>query len=113
MVEHQEQLDQVFRALGDPTRRAMVQRLAGGHRSVTELARPFAMSLAAASKHVKVLEEAGLVRRTIEGRIHHCRLDPRPLGEAMSWLRRYADFWDERLTALETVLKECESNERD
>lgn len=106
MVEHIEQLDQVFRALGDATRRAMLQRLAAGRLSVTRLARPFPMSLAAASKHVKVLEEAGLVRRTIEGRVHHCQLDPRPLGDAMSWLGAYTAFWNERLTALEAVLSE-------
>ena len=84
----------------------MVQRLAGGRLSVTELARPFPMSLAAASKHVKVLEEAGLVRRTIEGRVHHCELDPRPLADAMSWLGVYTAFWNERLTDLEAVLSE-------
>ncbi len=104
MVEqHTATLNAVFRALGDPTRRAMLRRLSGGERSVGELARPFRMSLAAASKHVKSLERAGLVRRTVQGRTHLCRLDAKRLAEAQRWLSYYQRFWTERLDALEAM----------
>jgi DNA-binding transcriptional ArsR family regulator len=104
MVEQQsEHLDSVFHALADPTRRAMLYSLAQGEHTVTELAEPFRMSLAAASKHVKTLERAGLVRRTVQGRTHVCRLDPGPLAEAHGWLRFYERFWNERLDALESL----------
>jgi DNA-binding transcriptional ArsR family regulator len=96
-------LSAVFRALGDPTRRAMLCRLSEGERTVGELAEPFLMSLAAASKHVKVLERAGLVRRTVQGRQHRCRLDARGLLEAQRWLAFYQRFWTERLDALLAV----------
>jgi DNA-binding transcriptional ArsR family regulator len=106
MVEDRaEELSRVFRALGDPTRRAMLAELAAGERTVGELAEPFRMSLAAASKHVKVLERAGLVRRTVEGRTHRCRLDAGRLAEAHAWLKRYERFWSDRLEALEVLLK--------
>lgn len=82
----------------------MIRQLSGGQRTVTELSRPFEMSLAAASKHVKVLERAGLVRREIDGRIHRCSLDPKPLGEADGWLRAYTAFWEQRLDALEDLM---------
>jgi DNA-binding transcriptional ArsR family regulator len=103
-------LDDVFRALADPTRRAMLRRLTESDASVGELAEPFtkppaAMSLAAASKHIKVLEHAGLVDRTIQGRTHHCRLNPEPLSEATEWLRYYERFWAERLDDLERALR--------
>lgn len=101
-----DELSRVFRALGDPTRRAMLRRLAGGERTVGELAEPFRMSLAAAAKHVKVLERAGLVRRTIRGRSHHCRLDAARLAQAEEWIAYYQRFWSERLDALEEVLRE-------
>ena len=97
-------LDRVFHALADPTRRAMLRRLAGGERSVGELAQPFAMSFAAAAKHVKVLESAGLLKRTIEGRTHRCRLEAGPLAEADRWIADYQHFWMNRLDALETAL---------
>jgi len=97
-------LDQVFRALGDRTRRDMLRRLAAGDRTVTELAEPCAMSLAAASKHVRVLERAGLVRRTIRGRTHHCRLAAARLSDAERWLAFYQRFWNERFDALDRVL---------
>lgn len=103
MVEHHA-LDSVFQALGDPTRRAMLAGLSGRDRTVGELAAPFAMSLAAASKHIKVLERAGLVRRTVRGRSHVCSLEAAPLREAEAWLRRYERFWTERLDALEDLL---------
>lgn len=98
-------LDAVFQALTDPTRRAMLRSLAVGERNIGELAAPFAMSLAAASKHVKVLERAGLVRRVIQGRTHVCRLDPAPLAAADEWLRFYEQFWHRRLDALDALLK--------
>ena len=107
MVEqHSGRLDIVFQALADPTRRAMLQQLAGGERSIGELAAPHRMSFAGASKHVKTLERAGLVRRTVRGRTHVCRLSPEPLADANDWLRFYRRFWSERLGALEQMLRE-------
>jgi DNA-binding transcriptional ArsR family regulator len=98
-------LDAVFHALADPTRRAMLRGLARREQSVSELAAPFRMSLAAASKHVRTLERAGLVRRRVLGRTHLCRLDAEPLGKADAWLRFYERFWSGRLDALERELK--------
>jgi DNA-binding transcriptional ArsR family regulator len=106
MVEFDSQLDIVFRALSDSTRRGMLARLALGEQSVGELAEPFAMSFAGASKHVKVLEEAGLIRREVRGRTHICRLEPGPLASADQWLRHYERFWTGRLDALEQLLRE-------
>ena len=107
MVEHDSShLDIVFRALGDSTRRGMLASLALGERSVGELAEPFAMSFAGASKHVKVLEDAGLVRREVRGRTHICRLEPGPLASADQWLRYYERFWTTRLDALENRLRD-------
>ena len=106
MVEQRtEPLDSIFHALADPTRREMLHSLARKERTVSELAAPFRMSLAAASKHVKVLEHAGLIRRTVQGRTHVCRLAPEPLADAHEWLRFYERFWNERLDALERELK--------
>lgn len=106
MVEQQHaSLDGVFHALADPTRRAMLRSLASGERNIGELAAPFSMSFAAASKHVKVLEGAGLVRRRVEGRFHLCRIEPAPLESATEWLRFYARFWTEHLATLDAVLK--------
>jgi DNA-binding transcriptional ArsR family regulator len=105
MVEQNPQpLDRVFAALSDPTRRAMLRRLAGGERTVGELAEPFDMSFAAAAKHVKVLEEAGLLSRTVEGRSHFCRLEPRPLADADRWLAFYERFWAQSLDDLERAI---------
>lgn len=105
MVEQQTiVLDRVFHALADPTRRAMLKRLASGERRIGELASPFSMSLAAASKHVRVLEQAGLIRRRVEGRAHLCRLNPDPLAAADEWLHFYECFWSKRLDALEEAL---------
>jgi DNA-binding transcriptional ArsR family regulator len=113
MVEHlPPTLDSVFHALADQTRRAMVDQLASGERTVSELAAPYAMSLAAASKHVRVLEEAGLLNRTVEGRVHRCSLERQPLVQALSWLRTYTDFWDQRLDALEELLNAEDDDER-
>ena len=106
MVEHDShRLDTIFHALGDTMRRAMLGELAAGERTVGELAEPFAMSLAAASKHIKVLEAAGLVRRDIRGRTHVCSLDPVPLMRADQWIGIYRRFWTDRLDLLEKILR--------
>lgn len=107
-----QQLDQVFHALSDATRRAMLARLSQGERSIGELAQPFAMSFAGASKHLRVLEQAGLVRRRVSGRTHYCQLEAARLREANEWLRYYERFWTNRLDALEALL-EAEDREKD
>ena len=99
-------LDAVFHALGDPTRRRMLHELAAGERTVGQLAEPFAISLAAASKHIKALENAGLIRREVRGRTHVCRLAPGPLASAHAWLGTYERFWTGRLDVLERLLRE-------
>ncbi|QEN91311.1 helix-turn-helix transcriptional regulator [Labrys sp. KNU-23] len=104
MVEYQDPLDAVFHALADPTRRAMLRSLAAEPRKVGELAHPFAISLAAASKHIKVLEKAGLVERSVEGRTHTCRLNPRPLHAGLEWMRFYEKLWNQRLDTLDALL---------
>src|ERR1700674_4829230 len=97
MVDHNHaRLDLVYRALGDKTRRAMLERLAKGEHTVGELASPYRMSLAAASKHIQTLERAGLVKRTVRGRIHYCRIDTRPLARANDWLLGYERLRDTR-----------------
>src|SRR3954468_9407161 len=98
-------LNAVFHALGDATRRRMLHELAGGERTVGQLAQPFAISLAAASKHIKVLENAGLIRREVRGRTHLCRLDPGLLASAQQWLSFYERFWTSRLDVLEQLLR--------
>jgi len=98
-------MNSVFHALGDATRRQMIRELADGERTVSELAEPFSMSLAAASKHIKVLENAGLIRREVRGRTHLCRLDPGPLASAHEWLSFYERFWTSRLDVLEQLLR--------
>ena len=106
MVEHKSpRLDAVFHALADPTRRAMIRHLALRERSVGELAEPFAMSLAGASKHVKVLERAGLVSQRAAGRLRYCRLRAARLAEAHRWLAHYERFWNAGLDALEALLR--------
>ena len=97
-------MDAVFQALASGARREILERLAGGEYAVGELAEPLAMSLAAASKHIKVLERAGLVRQTVVGRRHLCRLEPLPLSSASTWLRFYERHWQERLDSLESFL---------
>lgn len=107
MVELQAaQLDTIFHALGDATRRRMLASLASGERSVGELAAPFDISLAAASKHIKALEKAGLVRREVRGRTHLCRLEAKPLEGAFEWLAFYERFWTDRLDILERLLRQ-------
>ena len=98
-------LDPVFRALADPTRRTMLRTLATGERNIGELAAPFRMSFAAASKHVKVLEGAGLVGRRVKGRRHICRIQPAPLAAADEWLRFYHRLWTEQLDRLDALLE--------
>jgi len=100
------QLDTVFHALGDATRRQMLRDLTSGERTVGQLAEPFAMSLAAASKHIKALENAGLIRREVRGRTHLCRLAPGPLASAYQWLSFYERFWTDRLDVLDRLLRE-------
>jgi DNA-binding transcriptional ArsR family regulator len=106
MVELQTpQMNSVFHALGDATRRHMLRDLTGGERTVSQLAQPFAISLAAASKHIKVLESAGMIQREVRGRTHLCRLDPGPLASAHEWLSFYERFWSSRLDMLEQLLR--------
>jgi DNA-binding transcriptional ArsR family regulator len=98
-------LDATFGALSDPTRRAILARLARGEATVTELAAPFDVSLPAVSKHLRVLESAGLLRREIDGRIHRCRLAPRPMKDAAAWIETYRVFWEGQLDALANYLE--------
>jgi DNA-binding transcriptional ArsR family regulator len=100
-------LDATFAALSDPTRRGILARLSERpESSVSDLARPFAMSLPAISKHLRVLEGAGLVTRRKQGRVHHLRLVPAPLEEATDWIARYRKFWEEKLDALDRYLRQ-------
>jgi DNA-binding transcriptional ArsR family regulator len=98
-------LDAVFHALSDATRRAMLRQLAGGERKIGDLAEPFDMSFNAVSKHVKVLEEAGLILRRIDGRAHVCSLAPQPLKAADEWLRFYESFWSARFDTLDQLFR--------
>jgi DNA-binding transcriptional ArsR family regulator len=95
-----DRLDLLFKALGDRTRRALLARLAEKPEMITELAEPFAMTLPGVSRHIRVLEQAGLVVRSIDGRVHRCTLDAAPLEEADEWLHRYRRFWNAQLESL-------------
>jgi DNA-binding transcriptional ArsR family regulator len=97
-----------FAALADPTRRAILSRLSTGERSVTELAEPFKMSLPAVSKHLKVLEKAGLIARGREAQWRPCRLKPAPLRGANDWLEQYREMWEQRLDRLDEYLKDLQ-----
>lgn len=99
-----DQLSKTFAALADPTRRAILARLATGETSVTELAEPFAMSLPAVTKHLKVLERAGLISRGRQAQWRPCKLDALPLREASDWMAQYRQFWEQRLDRLEDYL---------
>jgi DNA-binding transcriptional ArsR family regulator len=110
MVE--ERLDAAFHALADPTRRGMLASLALGEKSVGQLAAPFAMSFAGASKHVKVLEGAGLVGRRKVGRTQLCTLRPEPLAEAEQWLRQWEQFWMVNLDRLQALVESDEAKDR-
>ena len=104
-------LSATFAALADPTRRAILARLAMGEASVTELAEPFEMSLPAISKHLKVLERAGLVTRGREAQWRPCRLDPAPLRGAAEWLEHYRRFWEASLDRLELYLRDLQAED--
>ncbi len=113
MVEHNSKvLDRTFGALADPTRRQILAQLANGEECVTKLARPHAMSLAAVSKHLIVLEKAGMVKRRREGRVHSLALDAKPMQEAMAWLDRYRKFWEANLDQFEKYLDQLPKEER-
>jgi DNA-binding transcriptional ArsR family regulator len=101
-----------FSALADPTRRAILARLALGETSVTELAQPFAMSLPAISKHLKVLEHAGLIARGREAQWRPCRITPTALKDVDGWLERYRQFWDESFDRLDDYLQELQAQEK-
>ena len=103
-----DRLDRTFAALADPTRRAILARLASGEASVTELAAPFAMSLPGISKHLKVLERAGLIVRGREAQWRPCRLEPQPLKGAADWLEQYRGFWEASFDRLEDYLRDLQ-----
>ncbi len=105
-------LDFTFAALADPTRRAILARLASGEASVNELAEPFAMSQPAVSRHLKVLERAGLISRGREAQRRPCRLEPQPLAEASEWLEGYRRFWEGQFRQLDALLEELKADKR-
>ena len=104
-------LDSTFAALADPTRRAILARLASGEASVTELAEPFEMSMPAISKHLKVLERAGLIARGRAAQTRPCRLNPQPLRDVSDWVGQYRQFWEQSLDRLEDYLREMQAQE--
>jgi DNA-binding transcriptional ArsR family regulator len=106
------QLDDTLTALADPTRRAILERLSRGSARVTDVARPFRISLNSVSKHIQILERARLVRRKVSGRVHLLSLNPEPLQEAEAWIRAHRAFWTEQLDELEARLKAMEGIER-
>jgi DNA-binding transcriptional ArsR family regulator len=105
-------LDRTFAALADPTRRRILEHLAAGDRCVTDLARPYSMSLPAVSKHLRVLEKAGLIRRRRDGRVHRLRLDAGPMRPAQQWIEEYRRFWEESFDRLDEYLKELQANQK-
>ena len=105
-------LDATFAALADPTRRAILDRLASGEASVMELARPFALSQPAISKHLKVLVQAGLISRGRDAQRRQCRLEARPLADASGWLEGYRQFWERNFECLDAVLDEMKAKEK-
>jgi DNA-binding transcriptional ArsR family regulator len=107
----QDQLSTTFAALADPTRRAILARLASGEASVTELARPFEMSLPAVSKHLKVLERAGLIARGREAQWRPCRIEAGPLKEISDWVEEYRTIWEQRLDRLDAYLRELKQQQ--
>ena len=114
MVHHTppDRLNATFAALADPTRRAILARLSSGEASVTELAKPFAMSLPAVSKHLKVLEHAGLIARGREAQWRPCRLEARPLKDAADWLEHYRRFWEQSFARLDDYLRKLQRKGR-
>jgi DNA-binding transcriptional ArsR family regulator len=113
MVYRQERLDATFSALSDPTRRAILGMLMRGERTIGQLASRFEMSLPAVSKHVRVLERAGLTRVRREGRVRRCTLQPTPMREAADWIARYERYWEAGLDRLEAYLEEQEREENE
>lgn len=112
MVEYNaENLDALFHALADPTRRAMLKALTEKNMSVGDLAKPFEMSLAAASKHIRVLEQAGLIHRQVQGRSHICELNAEPMHGGLEWIQHYQRFWNQQLDTLEKLLKKPDSDQ--
>jgi DNA-binding transcriptional ArsR family regulator len=107
-----DRLSTTFAALADPTRRAILGRLSGGERSVTELAAPFKMSMPAVSKHLKVLERAGLIERGRDAQWRPCRLKAKPLREVADWVEHYRRFWDESFDRLDEYLRELQEKEK-
>jgi len=107
-----DRLDRVFGALSDRTRRALLAKLGRTPAMITELAEPFDMSLPAVSKHLRVLERAGLVKRAVDGRVHRCSLDTRPLREVERWIAHYREFWEDTLDALEKFVAQSEKGDR-
>src|SRR3954470_8199168 len=111
-MSYEQQLDATFQALADPTRRAILERLATGEASVTERAEPFAMSQPAVSKHLRVLERAGLIRRGRDAQRRPCRLEPRPLAAATAWLERYREVWEASFQRLDGLLEELKQERK-
>lgn len=107
----EDQLSTTFAALADPTRRAILARLASGERSVTELAEPFEISLPAVSKHLRVLEHAGLIARGRDAQWRPCRLEPAPLKDLADWLEQYRAIWEGRLDRLDTYLRQLKATQ--
>jgi DNA-binding transcriptional ArsR family regulator len=112
LPQTEDHLSSVFAALADPTRRAILARLADGEASVTELAEPFAMSLPAISKHLKVLERARLIARSREAQLRPCRLEVNALKEAAGWIEKYRRFWEENLDRLDEYLRETQARDK-
>ena len=108
-MSYEHQLDATFAALADPTRRAILARLATGEASVAELSEPFAMSQPAISKHLKVLEKAGLIHRGRDAQRRPARIDPKPLEAANHWIERYRELWEANYARLDTLLDELKS----
>jgi DNA-binding transcriptional ArsR family regulator len=106
-------LSTVFAALADPTRRAILARLAAGETSVTELAKPFKISPPAVTKHLKVLQRAGLITQGRQAQWRPCRLEAQPLRDVADWVEQYRQFWDERLDRLENYLHELQAQEKE
>jgi len=104
-------LDRTFAALADPTRRGILEHLATGDRCVTDLARPYRMSLPAVSKHLRVLESAGLVRRQRDGRVHRLKLEAKPMQQAQAWIEEYRKFWEEKFNRLDDYLKQLQNKQ--
>jgi DNA-binding transcriptional ArsR family regulator len=112
MVKYKDQLlDRTFAALADPTRRRILEHLAGGDRCVTDLAKPHRMSLPAVSKHLRVLENAGLVRRKRDGRVHRLKLEAGPMQQAQAWIEEYRKFWETSFDRLDEYLKQIQTKE--